>query len=155
MCSSSVRHSSDAISVESWVIEMQRVGDCILFYKPQGIVLKEHPQLKEEDFILIIMTPAQCEILKKFGSDCICIDGTHGLNNYNFELHTLLIIDDIREGFPCAFLISNRSDTYAFSLFFNELKIKTGIITPEIFMSDLAESYFNAWLQVMGKPGKR
>lgn len=85
----------------------------------------------------------------------LCIDGTHGLNNYNFELHTLLIIDDIREGFPCAFLLSSISDTYVFTLFFNKIKIKTGLLSPDVFMSDLAESYFNAWLQVMGNPGKR
>lgn len=155
LCSSSVRHSNDAISVEAWVLEMQRVGDCIVYYKPQGIVLEDQPQLKKEDFVLIIMTPAQCQVLKRFGSDCICMDGTHGLNNYNFELHTLLIIDEIREGFPCAFLLSNRSDTFIFTLFFNEIRTKTGTISPEIFMSDLAESYFSAWLQVMGNPGKR
>ncbi|GFS72255.1 uncharacterized protein NPIL_517461 [Nephila pilipes] len=57
--------------------------------------------LKENDFVLIIMTEAQEEILKKFSSDCICIDGTHGVNGYGFEFVTLLTIDD--KGFPCAF----------------------------------------------------
>jgi hypothetical protein len=42
------------------------------------------------------MTEAQCELLRKYGSDCICIDGTHGTNSYDFELITLLVVDDIR-----------------------------------------------------------
>lgn len=155
LCSSSVRHSNDAISVESWVIEMQRIGKHILFYKPQGVALEDHPQLRMEDFVLIIMTPAQLEMLKKYGSDCICLDGTHGLNSYNFELHTLLVIDDIREGFPCAFLFSNRADTNIITLFLKEIKKEVGLITPKSFMSDLSEVYFNAWLEVMGIPENR
>lgn len=155
MSSSSVRHSNDAISVESWVIEMQRIGKHILFYKPQGVALEDYPQLKMEDFVLIIMTPAQLEMLKKYGSDCICLDGTHGLNSYNFELHTLLVIDDLREGFPCAFLFSNRADTNIIKLFLSEIAKEVGLITPKSFMSDLSEVYFNAWLEVMGMPENR
>ncbi|GBM40610.1 hypothetical protein AVEN_86277-1 [Araneus ventricosus] len=37
------------------------------------------------------MNEAQQELLKEFGDDCICIDGTHGLNNYDFQLITLLL----------------------------------------------------------------
>ena len=63
------------------------------------------------------MNSAQSEILKKYGSDCVCIDGTHGLNSYGFELITLLVLDDMRQGFPCAFLISNRTDENVLSFF--------------------------------------
>ena len=42
------------------------------------------PQLKEDDFVLLFMTKAQRTVLYKYGSDVVCIDGTHGLNNYNF-----------------------------------------------------------------------
>lgn len=82
--------------------------------------------------------------LKKFGSDCICVDGTHCLNSYNFELNTILVVDDIREGFPSAFLISNKSYNDVLTIFFSHVQKCAGTIKPNVFRSDLADSYFNA-----------
>ncbi|XP_050512584.1 uncharacterized protein LOC126888397 [Diabrotica virgifera virgifera] len=97
------------------------------------------------------MNKAQREMLEKYGSDCICIDGTHGLNSYEFELITLLILDDMREGFPCAFCISNRTDEVAMKIFFSCIKEKLGTnVQSNVFMSDMAQSFYNAWVQVMG-----
>ena len=64
------------------------------------------------------MTDGQVDLLLRFGEDCICIDGTHGLNAYGFELHTMLVLDDLREGYLTAIIISNRSDSTANSIFF-------------------------------------
>jgi hypothetical protein len=154
LSSTSMRH--DVISVNAWIHEMQEKGDTILFYKPQGNVTNEWPTLKENDFVLIIMTDAQCEILKKYGSDCLCIDGTHGTNNYDFELTSLLVVDDMREGFPCAYLISNRSDKDVFKIFFTYIKTRIGCdIVCNVFMSDMAEAFFNAWIEVMPPPIQR
>lgn len=144
-------HENDAISVETWINSVKDEG-CVLFYKPQGSL---HPPFKNEDFILIIMTSSQTEILKDFGSDIICVDGTHGTNCYDFELHTVLVVDELREGFPCAFLISNRSDQEVFSLFFSEIQKQVGLIKCNTFMSDMADAYFNAWIQIMGQPNHR
>lgn len=156
LCSTSVRHQNDGTSVEAWVQEMNSSGSrCVLFYKAQDTRNELHLQLESKDFVLIIMNPAQCEILQKYGTDCICIDGTHGLNAYGFELITLLVLDDMRQGFPCAFLISNRSDSYVLSIFFDCIKTETGKISPKVFMSDLAEPFYNAWVSTMGVPTMR
>jgi len=48
-------------------------------------------------------------MLVHFGHDTICIDGTHGLNNYNFQLYT--IVDEYGNEYPVAFCFSNKSDT--------------------------------------------
>ncbi|KAJ8977220.1 hypothetical protein NQ317_002473, partial [Molorchus minor] len=106
-----------------------------------------------EDFVLIIMTTAQKDFLAKYGLDVICVDGTHWLNSYQFELTTLLVLDDLREGFPCSFLISNRSDKEVLKLMFS--KFKEEIVTPKVFMSDMAESSYNAWTEVNGVPERR
>ena len=79
----SVRHTNDAISVECWVQEM---NNDVLFYKPQNVLLKGHPELIQQDFVLVIMTQGQLEMLQNFGDDCICLDETHGLNGYGFEI---------------------------------------------------------------------
>lgn len=51
-------------------------------------------------------------MLIKFGKSFIAIDGTHGLNSYDFELMTVLVKDEFGNGFCTAFLFSNRKDTY-------------------------------------------
>lgn len=156
LCSSVVRHPNDAISVDAWVQDVNSGNSpTVLLYKPQDKAIELYPQLKASDFVLIIMNMAQSQLLKKYGSDCICVDGTHGLNKYGFILTTLLVLDDMREGFPCAFLISNRYDTEVMRIFFQCIKEKVGMIYPKVFMSDLAKSACNAWNMEMGQPSKK
>lgn len=127
---------------------------CVLFYKGQGVDSIKYKELKKDDFVLIIMNSGQEEVLKKYSSDCVCLDATHGLNQYDFDLHTLLVLDDVREGFPCAFLISNKSDETVLKIFFNCIRERIGFqISCKVFMSDMAEAYYNAWKLVM-KPAQ-
>ncbi|KAJ8970809.1 hypothetical protein NQ314_001022 [Rhamnusium bicolor] len=42
-------------------------------------------------------------MLKTFGKNTVCVDSTHGLNGYDFELTTVMIIDEFGEGFPGAY----------------------------------------------------
>jgi hypothetical protein len=149
----SVRHSSDYVSVEAWISEIQEnVCDSVIrFYKGQGQLNSPYCELRTEDFLLIIMNDAQLETLKKYGSDCICIDSTHGLNAYNFELTTLMVLDELRQGFPCLFAFSNRSDNVVFKIVFTVLRQALGVsATPRVFMSDMAENFYIAWSDVMG-----
>ncbi|KAG8171770.1 hypothetical protein JTE90_012618 [Oedothorax gibbosus] len=75
-------HPNDGTSVEAWVNEMNADPDsCVLFYKPQGVTCSNFPLLKSEDFALVIMSEAQKVVLQKFANDCICVDGTHGMNS--------------------------------------------------------------------------
>lgn len=86
-----MRHSNDVISLESWIKDVNDSGT-VSYYKAQGTSCSTYSCLKEDDFLLIIMHPGQLEVLQKYSSDCICIDGTHGLNAYNFELYWFWII---------------------------------------------------------------
>ncbi|GFT55346.1 uncharacterized protein TNCV_1078361 [Trichonephila clavipes] len=154
--SNAIKLKDDGTSVDAWVNEIESKNDsCILFYKPQGVTSAMHPELKSDDFVLIIINDAQCEMLKKYVSH-ICIDGTHGTNGYDFEFITLLILDDIRQGFPCSFFISNRTDHFVLEIFFAKIKEKISEICPTVFMSDMAESFFNAWCNTFqSKPKHR
>ncbi|XP_049954986.1 uncharacterized protein LOC126470983 [Schistocerca serialis cubense] len=123
LASKSVRHQHDAIRVEAWVQEVQESDNaCVLFYKPQEIITNQHAKLRSEDFMLVIMNTAQDELLAKYGNDYICVDGTGGLNAYDFELTTILVLADKRQEYPCAFLISNRDDSDVLNIFFNYIK---------------------------------
>lgn len=129
---------------------------CVLFYKPQGEDSTEYPQLKTHDFALIIMNQGQMEMLENYGNDCLCIDETHGLNAYHFNLTTVLVLDDMREGFPCCFLNSNRSDEEMMYILFTCIKNKLGRpLQSKVFMSDMAKSFYNAWIRVMDLPQYR
>ena len=48
------------------------------------------------------MNSLQITMLKKFGEHLICIDSTHGTNGYDFNLITVMVVDEFGEGFPVA-----------------------------------------------------
>ena len=89
-------------------------------------------------------------MLIKFGKHIICMDATHGTNAYDFQLISIVVVDEYGEGLPIGWMISNREDTTALCAFLNAIKTACGIIEPEWFMSDDAEQYFNAWKGVFG-----
>jgi hypothetical protein len=142
------RHPNDVTSVQLWINEKANLGEKspFLYFKNQG---ESHNLLKKEDFCLIIMTPSQQEMLFKFASDKICIDSTHGTNNYEFQLTTLVVVDEFGSGFPGAFCLSNKVDITILEIFFTKIKERIGVLKPNIFMSDDFPSYYNAWAKVM------
>lgn len=107
-----VRHVHDAKSVDLWVNSAQ---EDVIYYKKQSTL---HPLLKYEDFCIIIMNKSQQMMLTKFGPNIIAVDSTHGINNYDFELTTVVVVHEFREGFPVACMISNRKDTMIMEFFF-------------------------------------
>lgn len=137
-------------TIDSWVNVMHSIEDsCILFYKPQGIDSIDYPDLLSHDFVLIIMNGIQCEILNMYGAYCVCIDRINRLDEHGLVLTSLMVLDQIKGGFPCAFLISNRYDEYILSLFFECIKHKCGIITTQVFMSGMEEVIYRTWVSVM------
>ena len=105
------RHNDDATSVQILVEEMKMSeSNRIILYKPQGMPQPEACEnMCNNDFMLVIQTHLQAEIIKKYSYDrVICIDSTHGTNGYDFTLITIVVIDDFGEGFPVALCISNR-----------------------------------------------
>lgn len=148
-------HVNDRLSVDAWVKRHQNNG-MVKYYKPQGELLEDNPTMQREDFCLILMDQSQFLMLNEYGSDIICIDGTHGLNNYNFNLYTLMVIDDLRQGYPVAFMFSNKKDFGVYQHFFTVVKNVMGRkVTPNVFMSDMEDTFYTAWLNVMGPTNYR
>ncbi|GFV26644.1 MULE domain-containing protein [Trichonephila clavipes] len=82
------RHEIDAVSVKLWAEEMKNNGEnCIVFFKEQGQSRNDYC-VKDEDFVLVILTDFQKKMIKKYGKDKICIDGTHGLNTAMITIYT-------------------------------------------------------------------
>ena len=64
-------------------------------------------------------------------------------------------MDEHEEGFSVAFMFSSRTDTKTLSVFFNCVRSAVGIINPNVFMSDDASAFYNAWSSVMGAVERR
>lgn len=63
----------------------------VLYFKQQGETDINVPHFTNNDFCMIMMTQFQSEMFLQFGKDKICIDGTHGLNSYNFQLYSIVV----------------------------------------------------------------
>ena len=92
------RHSSDAISVQRIVNELSTEDPCpVLVYKPSGSCIEKYSNLREENFLLLLMTKFQADLFGKF-SDLTCIDATHKTNEYGYKLITLMVRDEYNSG---------------------------------------------------------
>ncbi|KAF2895007.1 hypothetical protein ILUMI_11168 [Ignelater luminosus] len=146
---SSVRHANDAVSVDSCINELKGNGS-ILLYKQRDSLCSEYPELKQDDFCLDNNDgrPERIAIKVWRSIPYICVDGTHGLNGYGFELHTILILDGLREGYPTVFLISNRNDSKVMEIFFSYVEVSIGRkISSKVFML----GYMSCILLIIGK----
>ena len=86
----------------------------------------------------------------------LCMDSMHGMNSYDFQLTTILAIDEHGEGFPVAFAYSSHVDETSMAVFLAVIKESLGTALHDVvFMSDDREVYINAWTAVMGPPAHR
>ena len=108
------RHKNDATSVDVWVQDMVKCDtNPVLLYKPQDQdTTQDCPSLGRNDFILVLQTPLQRDLLNTFGNNIVCMDDTHGTNSYDFSLITVLVVDEFGEGCPVAWCLCNRTDKY-------------------------------------------
>ena len=108
------------------------------------------PVIEEKDFILVIQTPLQAAMLKEFGNNIILIDSTHGTTGYDFQLISIVVVDELGEGYPTVWCLSNREDQIVLTHFLTSLHSKSGTISPSWFMSDDADQFYGAWTAVFG-----
>lgn len=87
-------HDKSEKTIDSWIDQMYHADNsCILYYKSQGVVCDHCSSFSREDFVLIMMKEAQCEILKNYNSDCVCIDNIYDSMCHDFHLISLLVSD--------------------------------------------------------------
>uniref|UniRef100_A0A0A9XRR4 DNA mismatch repair protein MutS n=2 Tax=Lygus hesperus TaxID=30085 RepID=A0A0A9XRR4_LYGHE len=134
---------------ESWVEKINVSGPVVRYYKPQGKAAMDEYGLQSEDLVLVFFNNSQLDILKKFSDKCICLD------RVSTSLAAISVVDDFNQGFPAAFLISNRIDSTVLKLFFKTVKAAVGCpIITDFFMCGVDEAYHNIWSEVMG-PAER
>ncbi len=124
----------------------------ILFHKKTGAVDERYQLLESEDFVLILFTEKQKEMLQKHGENWICVDSTTGLNVFDFQLTTLMVLDRRNFAYPVAFMLSNKVNESVLTVLFQELKNEIGTVTSKTFTSDLCDEYVDAWTNVFPAP---
>ena len=93
------RHNNDAVSVDRLVKELENEKDSpIIAYKPQGRVEEKYSGLREESFLLVIMTKFQASMFQKHSHKIVCVDSTHKTNPYGFKLVTVVVPDEFKNG---------------------------------------------------------
>ena len=144
------RHPNDLVSVSTIVSEMEELTfNPVVLFKQQGeLPRNDCITLKEEDFVLVIQTEFQRDTLCKFGNNGVCIDATYRINDYDFNLITLMVLDDFQEGIPVMWALSNREDKSVLVSILNAIKQRCGEIEARWFMSDMAQQYYTAWKEV-------
>jgi len=126
----------------------------IKFQREKTTDASQEGRLADTDFVLALMNDVQVHMLQKYGHHRVnCMDSTHGINAYDFQLTTLLVIDDYGEGFPVAFCISNKIDSLAMEVFLEKVRTAIGgLVKGATLMTDDALAYVNAWRSIMGPP---
>ena len=151
------KHSNDLLSTCAWVDELKLAQyNPVLRFKPQGL---EQPtdvnDLAKDDFLLVLQSEFQKDAMIRYGNKVVLMDATHGTTQYDFQLISILVIDDHGEGLPVAWAISNREDRAVLVQFLKSIHEKVGDLKPQYFMSDCADQYFNAWCGVFGRNDTR
>ena len=98
--------------------------------------------------MIIIQTKWQKDLLEKFAGKGVCCDSTHNTTGYDFLLSTLLVVDEFGEGQPVAWCLANHETEEFLKIFFKNIKLQVGCITPQWFMSDIAPQFYEAFCSV-------
>ena len=141
------RHINDQQSLMSSIMEWEKDGKNLVLYKKMQGTLEEYP-LAKEDFMIVLQNDVQKEVLQLKGGEGICCDSTHGTTGYDFNLTSLLCIDEWGEGFPVAWCLSSHETEEFMAVFFTKVRENAGVTKPMWFMSDMAEQFYTAFARV-------
>ena len=80
------RHVDDQTSLLSWIQDWASIdSNAVLFYKLEGDdPPPDCPELKTEDFMIVIQSPFQRYMAEKFLQNGFCVDSTHGTTGTTF-----------------------------------------------------------------------
>ena len=83
--------------------------------------------LETDDFLLVLQTQFQRDMLIRHGCKGVCMDATYNVNEYDFHLITVIVIDEYQEGVPVAWALCNCEDKIALKYYIlQSIKIRCG-----------------------------
>nr|XP_046913776.1 uncharacterized protein LOC124494611 [Dermatophagoides farinae] len=132
----------------STFIDYLKSSPCsVLYFKDIGKAIDD---FHEDDFLIILQANSQKDMMKE-NSEIISIDSTHDSSIKGLILTTIMCLDKMKVGYPCAFLLSNRVNYKFISFYFQKIKINLGQnFKSNIVMTDMEILFSNAWKHIFG-----
>ncbi|XP_018896732.2 uncharacterized protein [Bemisia tabaci] len=133
-------HQDDVESVFLLAHEIIAKDNSLLIYKPCGKKVVHGPaeidelSNSEDLFMFAFQTDRQLDLMKRYGSKIIIVGVTHGTNQCEYELFTVMVVDDNRRGWPVAHLITSKSDANTIKFFFQTLDARLNNEVPLSFV---------------------
>lgn len=128
----------------------------ILYFRSPST--QSEAESRQTSMLVVIATPFQLQSLATHGKNgTICMDSTHGTAGYGYLLTSIVVVDDFGNGVPVAFCLSSNSSEAEWKTFLEEVKKAIsklyggdGRIKAKTLMTDMDNSFYNAWVDVMG-----
>lgn len=96
---------------------------------------------------IFISTNGLLEYLKKHGPDCGMVVATHDICQYEHVKLTIVVVRSPGyEAVPVAFLISRQTTIKVYEKFVKHIIDRTGPIATNIFMADMEDNLYKAWI---------
>ncbi|KAH7934578.1 hypothetical protein HPB51_029055 [Rhipicephalus microplus] len=87
---------------------------------------------------------------------CVSTQHMEGTIGYQFELSTLLVLDEVGSGIPIAYFICNKMNEEYLAAFFRSLEFAISKkVEAKRLMPDDASQFYKAWPPVMGAPQQK
>ena len=104
---------------------------------------------KNTAVVLGLQSPEQFNVMLEYGDkSAISMDATFGTSACNYFLYTLVVFDACRNGFPSAWIITNKQDSESLIVFLKPLADKLRAARPgwrpNAFIVDNDEAEHNA-----------
>lgn len=148
-----IKYPINPRTVQSWINSMRLSSDTeMLMFKPHGVTDNANSFLNKDCFFLTFMTKTQKLLLQKYGLGTVILEHTQ---SGKIHLSSLLILDECSEGFPIAFMFTDKFDVNTISLFLEKVKCSVRQIKPSVFISGTNNLCYSAWIKVIGVPKTR
>ncbi len=149
------RHTNDQLNLLSWIKQWESSPNPspVFMYKIEGnsygVDITELTGFKHDDFIIVIQSQLQREMMKKFSPNGVCFDYTI-IPVSKMVLASLQVIDDTGQTLPVTWCLSNTNADFFMKIFFTKLKQVCGDLTPAWVMSPCQEPLYESWMSVFG-----
>lgn len=105
-------HDNDVLAIEELISSWEPLGpdNPVLFYQPQQTDAEGNIT---QHFVLVLASSFGLDMINAFGAGddrMVLLDATGGTNQYGYQLYGMLVVDEWREGVPCAFMITDSQE---------------------------------------------
>lgn len=139
-------NQSEQYNLSVWIRDWACKDDNpVLYSKLEG---DEAQGFQKEDFIIILQTSYQKQMLVEFGSQGILVESSNGTNLYDFLLTTMSVVDEFGKAEAVGWCMSNKENYESIVLFFETIRGYCGEIKPKWLMTDITTQFLEAFKAV-------